>query len=163
MTSQTNHIQNIAHVGATGQVGGHILSSLLSSSHPFNITAITRSSGSSLPTDPKLRVLTYTTPDASFFASAFQGIDALVISLGHTASQDLQSLIVEAAIKAGVKWILPNEWGSDGAHPHMGAGIPINKPKGDIRKLIAEKGAGKTNFISVVNNPWYDFVSSFPL
>jgi hypothetical protein len=153
----TNHIKNVAIIGGTGQVGSRILSSLLAAKC-FNVAAVSRSdSKSSFPNNVKVVKGDY--ESQTFFEQAFAGIEALIITLAVTAPKDLEKRIIDAAIKAGVSWIIPNGFVSDGAHPHMGGKITVNAHKAVLRKQIEQSGNGKTKWISIVNGPWYDFVS----
>ena len=69
------------------------------------------------------------------------------------APPDYQTQLIEAAAAAGVKWILPNEWGSDTAHEGQSAN-PVHAPKAAYRKRIGELGV---SWIAVVTGQWYDF------
>ena len=69
---------------------------------------------------------------------------------------DVQSGIINAAAKAGVPWILPNEWGQDGANAALADAVPLLKPKERYRREIEE--LGRSRWIGAANNPWFDFV-----
>ncbi|KPI45451.1 uncharacterized protein AB675_536 [Cyphellophora attinorum] len=151
----TNQIQNVAIIGGTGQVGSRILSSLLTVKR-FNITAVSRSdSQAAFPENVKVVKGDYNSD--TFLEQALVGIEALIITLAVTAPKDLEKRIIDAAIKAGVTWIIPNGFVSDGAHPHMGGKITVNAHKAVLRRQIEQSGNGKTKWISIVNGPWYDF------
>jgi uncharacterized protein YbjT (DUF2867 family) len=79
------------------------------------VTAITRSdSKSTLPEGVIPKVVDYEKPDT--IVEALKGQEALVITLGAFALSNEVKLI-EAAERAGVQWILPNEWSTyPGAH-----------------------------------------------
>lgn len=79
------------------------------------VTAITRAdSKSELPKEVIPKVVDYEKPET--IVEALKGQDALVITLGVFALSNEVTLI-EAADKAGVHWVLPNEWSSyPGAH-----------------------------------------------
>lgn len=86
--------------------------------------------------------------------SALQGQDALIITLAVTAPHDQQTKLISAAAEAGVSWILPNEWGSDTAHPQFDK-IQAMASKRQYRDQI--QGTGKSAWIGVVNNQWYEY------
>lgn len=83
-----------------------------------------------------------------------KGQDILIITMAIAAPRDQQNKLIEAAAEANVSWILPNEWGSDTAHPAIQRNPTVARklsvPK-DIEKL------GKSNWIGVVNNQWYEW------
>ena len=140
----------------TGQVGTHILNALLDSSR-FTVTAITRSdSSATFPRSVKVAKGNY--EDEDFFVKALGGQDALIIAISFMAPPELQNRLIAAAAKACVPWVLPNEFGSDNAHPIM-SDIPTNGPKKQYRDEIEK--LGKSSWIGIVNNPWYEFVGGF--
>lgn len=69
---------------------------------------------------------------------------------------DVQTKFIHAAAKAQVPWILPNEYGSDGANAELTKAIPILEGKKIYRDLIEE--LGKSSWIGIATNPWIDFV-----
>jgi len=91
------------------------------------ITAITRAGGSSkIPDGVHTAAVDY--DDPSSLVHALAGQDALIITLATTAPPDTQSKLIEAAAKANVRWIMPNEYspqfvsaaGKDiGVHDHV--------------------------------------------
>ena len=122
-----SYLRNVAIVGGSGQVGSHIVESLLASGR-FVITAITRDeSSSSFATSVKVLRGNYNS--AEFFISALQGQDVLIIVPAGTAPKDLQSRIIEAAAQASVSWILPYEFGPDTGNPANADSLPILSAK----------------------------------
>jgi uncharacterized protein YbjT (DUF2867 family) len=145
---------------ATGNLGSIILSSLLSKNR-FSITAITReSSNTSLPTHPSLHVHHGSYDDMEFMSSALANNDILIIALGFMTSIETQFKILGAAAKAGIKWIIPTEFGSDNANPKMRDTVAMNAAKTPIREKIESLGM---KWIGVATNPWFDYVSDIPL
>ena len=53
----------------------------------------------------------------AFLASAFKGIDAVIVTAGTEFIKE-QGVVVEAAAKAGVRRIVPSEFGSVGLSLH---------------------------------------------
>jgi hypothetical protein len=51
--------------------------------------------------------------DHASIVKALQGQECLIISLAVTAPPDTSEKLFRAAAEAGVKWVLPNEWGGD--------------------------------------------------
>lgn len=71
---------------------------------------------------------------------------------------DAQAKLLEAAAKAGVKWILPNEYAGDGANKSMVDGSPAFQPKRQARQHIEElaKTHKDLKWIAVATNPWLE-------
>jgi hypothetical protein len=82
------------------------------------------------------------------------GVDAFVITMSVSAPPDTQAKLVKAAVEAGVKWILPNEFGGTGDREDVGAAIMIGPAKKEIRNLIESLGA---SWIGVGCGFWYEF------
>jgi len=96
-----------------------------------------------------------------FLVSALKGQDMFIIILAFTAPPDMQTKLIEAAAKAGVPWIIPCEFGSDNGNPEMSAAVPMNSAKAQYREKI--EALGKSNWIGIVNNPWFEYVCISPL
>ncbi|KAJ4346401.1 uncharacterized protein N0V89_010330 [Didymosphaeria variabile] len=155
--AQSNHIRNIAIVGATGQLGKHISAALLKNP-TFNITAITRNTNtSSFPPGMTAIPVDYSTP--STLTSALEGQDALIITLSVTAPPDTQSKLIHAAAEAGVPWILPNEYGGD-TDALASNEVGMGSPKQAARKLIEELGV--SSWVGIVSGFWYEYSLSGP-
>lgn len=136
---------------ASGRIGLYILQALVARG-AFQITILTRTG--SLAVAPKgviLKTIDYDVP--ATIVDALSGQDALVITMANTAPAEQQMTLVRAAAEASVRWILPNEWGSDTAHPYNErAGVYCNKQA--VRDCIEE--LGKSRWIAVVSNQWYE-------
>ncbi|KAH7110930.1 hypothetical protein EDB81DRAFT_830981 [Dactylonectria macrodidyma] len=100
-------IKNVTVVGATGNVGPHIISALLERS--FQVTALTRTTSSHTFPPRVTEIKTDYTP--SSLERAFQGQDAVICTLGY-GGLEKQLDLVDAAEKAGVKRFIPSEFGS---------------------------------------------------
>ena len=73
-----------------------------------------------------------------------------------------QATLIEAAAKAGVKWILPTEYAGDGLNEAMVEGVPLFHPKRDARQQVEDlsKTHEGLKWIGVATGPWMEFVSS---
>lgn len=121
----------------------------------FNLTAISRED-SSASFASKITVKKGDYTSSEFLESALKGQDVLIITLPDTADIDLQANFIKAATTMGVPWILPNEYGSDAANEEVSNAIVF---VGSKKKYIAQiEELGKSSWIGVVNNPWFDFV-----
>lgn len=144
--------RKIAIVGGSGTIGTRTLSALLAK-NIHTITAISRTdSDATFPSNVIVKKGSY--EDEEFLVSSLKGQDVLILQFGAQA-MDLQDPLIKAAAKAGVKYILPTEFGSDPAAKQMVKENPMLQPKAERRKLIEELGVG--SWIAVTNNPWFDW------
>ncbi|KAF7178212.1 hypothetical protein CNMCM7691_006884 [Aspergillus felis] len=129
-------LENIAIVGASGNLGGLSLPVLLKSK--LNLTAVIRETSSTkfpgsvkiVKSDVKLGLL----------IEAFIGQDAVISMLPITALGD-QDVVIEAAIAAGVKRYIPSEYGSDSTTFFQGlTGLDLTT------KTVTLVDGGKTRF-----------------
>ncbi|PVH69701.1 putative isoflavone reductase family protein [Cadophora sp. DSE1049] len=151
-----NHIKNVALVGAGGTLGSHILTSLLATGK-HHITILTRpESTSTFPSHPSLTTkhIDYTSP--SSLTTALTGQDILIITMSVTAPPTQEESLIRAAATAGVKYIMPNEWGHDFSHEGLAADTPLLGPKlAKNRKLIEHLGVSK--WVTVTGGFWYEY------
>lgn len=72
----------------------------------------------------------------------------------------IQLQLIDAAADAGIKWILPTEYGSDNSNKALNEMVPLSAMKAEPRQRIED--AAKTHpglsWIGVVTNPWFDYV-----
>lgn len=146
--------KKLIHIQASGRVGGEILKSLLQCDI-FNVTALSRQD-STATFAPGVTVKKGDYKSSEFLESAFEGQDVLIITLAGTTSPAVQSDLIKAAAKAGVPWILPNEYGQDGANAELVDAVFILKGKAKHRKEIEELGV--SSWIGIASNLWFDYV-----
>lgn len=96
---------------------------------------------------------------SEFLESALQGQDVLIITLHVLTSPDIQTNFIRAAAKAGVPWILPNEYGQDGDNFELSKAVSILASKKRYRDLIEELGV--SSWIGIASNLWIDYVRIF--
>ncbi|KAH8731927.1 hypothetical protein GQ44DRAFT_698209 [Phaeosphaeriaceae sp. PMI808] len=150
MSSQQG--RKIAMVGAAGTIGSVTLSALLEQ-NIHTITAITRTeSTSTFPSNVTVKKGSYADP--SFLASVLSGQDVLIIQVGYMPEAMASQIpLIEAAAAAGVRWVLPTEFGSD-PFSQIAIDFPMTGEKKAYRDLIEAKGM---KWVAVVNNPWFDW------
>lgn len=142
--------RNIAMVGASGNIGSRTLAAILETG-VHTVTAISRGeSNTTFPAGVAVKKGDYA--DEPFLVNAMQKQDVLVIQLGFMATGQ-QIPLIHAAAKAGVKYVLPTEFGSDPYAPFAKA-FPMLAEKKKYRDLVEELGM---SWIAVVNNPWFDW------
>ena len=134
----------VAVLGATGQVGTPLAHGLLANGH--KVVAITR--GRSARNEAKLRALEELGAELAFcedlsdvdgLAPLLEGCEVLVASVAaeETFLVEVQPKVLEAAIKAGVKRFVPNEFGAHTQGLPMGAGVVFDHKKRFQEKLFA--------------------------
>ncbi|KAH8890511.1 isoflavone reductase [Thozetella sp. PMI_491] len=101
-------IKNVAVIGASGSVGKEVVKALLAAG--FNVTAVTReSSTSTFPSGVAVRKADEASVPS--LTAAFAGQDAVVSTVGTVAALSSQNPIADAAVAAGVKRLIPSEFG----------------------------------------------------
>jgi hypothetical protein len=153
--SKSNRLKNIAIVGASGNVGSHIVSALVERNE-CNITAIARTdSKGSFHKDIKIARVDYEKPDT--LVAALQGHDALIITMSVFAPPGTQAKIIRAAAAAGVTWIMPNEFGM--YNTDEAQNDTIGPGKAEDRALIESSGMSWTGLTCGF---WYEHSLSGP-
>ncbi|RDW70340.1 hypothetical protein BP5796_08737 [Coleophoma crateriformis] len=149
-----NHIKNIAVVGAGGNVGSYIVAALLANGL-HTITALTRPGSTSvLPPGITTKHIDYTSQPS--LVSALQGQDALIITMAATAPPDQEAALIRAAAEAGVRWVMPNEWGQDSSHPGLRQDLAILTARLEkTRQLIEELGV--SHWLVIPSGFWYEY------
>ncbi|KAK1975471.1 hypothetical protein LZ30DRAFT_754103 [Colletotrichum cereale] len=144
--------RKIAIVGASGNIGGLTLNALREKSI-HTITAVTRAASSAtFPADVIVKAGDYV--DEAFLAEAFRGQDVVVLQLSFDSFMAGQAPLIRAAAAAGVKWVLPTEFGSDTAPSKLLDASPFVAAKKQFRDLAEALGM---SWVAVVNNPWFDW------
>ena len=146
-------ITKVAIAGATGNLGPAILQELISAG--FDVTVFTRQSSShAFPSGVKVAKVDY--DSAQSLTSALQGQDALVSVISHLAT-GIQAKLVDAAVAAGVKRIIPSDYGCDITLP-QNKNFPGYAEKLDILKRIKEGISGtQTTWTSLNVGPFLDW------
>lgn len=96
-----------------GSLGKVLVQELLASSQPeFHITALVRPSSTYTAPSPRIKVVKQDLTDHSAMVSTLYGIEAVIMTQG--VDPDLEpttKAVVEAAIQAGVKMVMPSDYG----------------------------------------------------
>ena len=117
------------------------------------VTAITRAdSTTKIPEGVAVKKVNYDDQDS--LVQALQGQDALLITMGVTAPPEQETKLIDAAAKANVRWILPNEWGADGSNEQLGKDNMLGPRKAEGRKHIESLGQ---SWIGIACNFWYEY------
>jgi len=156
--STTTSYKKIALAGGTGSLGSPVLAALIAAN--FSITLLTRDGSTSKPYIPQGADVTIKPVDYTSSASlkaALAGNDALVITVTSSAISS-QITLIDAAIDAGVKRIIPSEFGSDTYNPNSRK-LPVYGDKVAVQEHLAEKAAQNpdVSYTVLMNNAFYDW------
>ena len=147
-----SRLRNVAIFGASGQVGKHIFNALLKADN-LKVTVVTRTvSTASFPNEVNISKGDF--ESKSFLTAALTGMDAVVITLAHSASPGLQTRIIEAAADASVPFVVLNEFGGDNSNETFQK-IPVNVGKAPYYGQV--EALGKSAWIGFVTNPWFEY------
>jgi hypothetical protein len=98
--------------------------SALRADSTFNVTVLSRAdSAATFSSDVKMIKADYSNKDA--LVKAFTGQDVVISAVGAAAHHEpihgdmanFDKIVIDAALQAGVKWIIPTEFGPDTSHP----------------------------------------------
>ncbi|KAH7230345.1 hypothetical protein MRS44_011971 [Fusarium solani] len=128
-------IKNVAIAGASGALGSIVFKKFTEAGQ-FNIRVLKRAgSESSFPAGTEVVEVDYSSFDS--LVAAFQGQDAIISTLSSLAI-DAQSALIDAAVAAGVKRLIPSEFGSNLDEPSVRA-LPVFVQKVKVQDIIKEK------------------------
>ncbi|KAK1807434.1 hypothetical protein LTR12_018217 [Friedmanniomyces endolithicus] len=113
------HFENVAIIGAGGRIGSVMAEDLLKQGK-HKVTAITRPESTSKLPDGLHDVKKLEYNDHASLVKAFKGQDIVLIPMNVLAPNDSQEKLIDAAVEAGVRYIMPNEWGGDYSDEELG-------------------------------------------
>ncbi|TAQ89265.1 hypothetical protein B7494_g2402 [Chlorociboria aeruginascens] len=159
-------IKNVAVLGGSGPLSESIIPILLKSG--FIVTVITRPGGhgytapadySSGPQAVRIKEASY--DDGPGLIAALNGQDALIEAFNRAALVH-QRTIVRAALAAGIKHLITNEFGLDTFNLNV-AEYPPGQPKAYAQRVLEEELHTAAEPVSltwtgIINGVWYDFV-----
>lgn len=154
MSTPTPTIKTIALAGASGTFGTTLLTALFSAN--FTVTALTRP-GTTHTFPSGVRAVPVDYSSVSDLTSALQGQDALISTLGY-AGMLSQTTLIDAAVAAGVKRIIPSEYGSDPNNANARA-LPVFGHKVAVEQHLKAAVAANpsTTYTLVCNNEFFDW------
>ncbi|KAI1636145.1 NAD(P)-binding protein [Biscogniauxia mediterranea] len=143
----------VAVAGATGRVGPEVIKALLAGG--FQVTVFTRGTSSeALPSTVAIKTVDYNSLES--LTDALRGHDAVVSLLLPTAVETSQKVLLNAAIKAGVKRFLPSEYGADSQN-EKNSQLPYFVPKRSFVQVLKEEAAaGNVEYTLVSTGPFLD-------
>ena len=133
-------IENVAIIGAGGHVGSFIVDALVEQGK-HKITAITRTDSKATMPSGLAAMKTVDYSNHKSLVEALKGQDMLIITLGVMAKPDTQQKLVDACKDAGVKYVMPNEWGQNPAlNEQMGKDVMLGTGRQEVRAYIEKVG-----------------------
>ncbi|RJE22315.1 NmrA-like family [Aspergillus sclerotialis] len=147
-----NAIERVAIVGAGGTIGSHLVAALLKTGK-HTVTALSRQDSSNkLPGGVLVARVNY--DDEASIVAALQGQQFFIITMAPTAPRGTHSKLVQAAAKAGVPYVMPNEYAGDIEHIKLGQDIMLGPVAKANRDEIERLGM---QWITVCCGFWYDY------
>ncbi|KAJ8097635.1 hypothetical protein POJ06DRAFT_261957 [Lipomyces tetrasporus] len=154
-----SEIKSVAIAGASGSLGPHVLKALVDAN--FQVTVLTRSKKQGA-FDASVKVVEVDFTSVESLTAALKGIDGLVSTMAAAAIEN-QTVLIDAAIAAGVKRFMPSEYGSCTTSPKLEA-LPIYAPMFKIRQYLQEKAkAGKLTWTVLACGAFLDFLFGGPM
>ncbi|KAH7273466.1 hypothetical protein B0J15DRAFT_477197 [Fusarium solani] len=151
--------RNVALLGATGTLGSHILTALKGAG--FSVTAIQRKdSTKAVPQGIKSVKVDLANKDD--LVSAFRGQDAVVSAVPNPALLT-EKIMIDAAIEASVKRIIPSEYSTNLESP-LSRKLPIVTEKAKIREYLTSvisSTDSPTTWTSINNGPFFEMCLRF--
>ena len=146
-------IKTVAVAGAAGSLGGPLVKELLDAG--FSVTALTRpDSKQTFPASVKVAKVDYN--DVESLTATLKGHDALVSTIA-TAAITQQENLIDASIAAGIKRLIPSEFGCD-LSIAKNRQLPVYGQKVQIQEEIERKCRGTTTtYTFVFNNVFFDW------
>lgn len=144
----------VAQLGAGGNIGTPVLNALVSS-NKFDLTVVARKqSNVQVPSSVKLVKVDY--DNHSELVDALRGQEAIVITLGDLSTLEKNSkAIIDAAIEAGVKRVIPSDFGNDlGREP--GSTRPVFSAKLNVIKYLVEHET-QIEHTEIATGPFFDW------
>ncbi|KIM27202.1 hypothetical protein M408DRAFT_9390 [Serendipita vermifera MAFF 305830] len=143
-----------AVIGARGNLGKHFMQSLLASSEPkFQIIVLARASSGYAPPADHVEVFKQDLTDHTMMVNSLRGADVLVLMQGMDRDfVTVSKAAIEAAIEAGVKMVIPSDYG--GHHtPTQATAFPFQPQVNQFVKEKAEEG--KITYTIVKNGTFF--------
>ncbi|KAH8663394.1 hypothetical protein BGZ60DRAFT_489972 [Tricladium varicosporioides] len=149
-----SEIKSVAIAGASGTLGLHVLKALVDAN--FQVTVLTRSKKPGAY-DARVTVVEVDFTSVESLTASLKGIDALVSTVAGTVIES-QTVLIDAAIAAGVKRFIPSEYGSCTTNPKLES-MPIYAPMFKIKQYLQEKAkAGQLTWTVLACGAFLDFL-----
>lgn len=127
----------------------------------FQVTVLTRSKKPGTY-DASVKVIEVDFTSVESLTAALEGIEALVSTVTTTAIES-QTVLIDAAVAAGVRRFIPSEYGSCTTNPKVAA-IPLYAPMFKIKQYLEKQAtAGNLSWTVLACGAFLEFVFGGPL
>ncbi|CAK48391.1 hypothetical protein CBS115989_6344 [Aspergillus niger] len=152
------NIETVAIAGASGTLGPHVFQALVNAG--FRVSILTRSNKPGAYAS-NINVFEVDFNSVESLTTALKGVDAVVSTVGGEAV-DNQTVLIDAAIAAGVKRFIPSEFGNVTTNPKVEK-FPVYSSVFKIRNYLQEKAAaGKLSWTVLACGAFLDLVLNTP-
>ncbi|GFF34227.1 isoflavone reductase [Aspergillus udagawae] len=152
-------IETVAIAGASGTLGPYVFQALVNAG--FRVSILTRSRKPGAYAS-NINVFEVDFNSVKSLTAALEGVDAVVSTVGG-AAVDNQTVLIDAAIAAGVKRFIPSEYGSVTTNPKL-ENFPFYSSMFKIRKYLQEKAAaGELSWTVLACGAFLDSVLNTPI
>lgn len=151
-------LQNAIIVGATGNLGPHLVS-IFDTDPQFNVSILSRTSSDCSQFPPHIpvhRVEDYNTSESKL-VEILTGQDVIISVIAAQALLH-QKAIIDAALKAGVKHFVPSEYGHDTRNEQARRLLPpfFVAHKRQIVEYLQSKEAEGLKWTAIVTGPFFE-------
>ncbi|PVH74502.1 NAD(P)-binding protein [Cadophora sp. DSE1049] len=154
-----SEIKSVAIAGASGTLGPHVLKALVDAN--FQVTVLTRSKKPGAY-DASVTAVEVDFTSVESLTAALKDIDGLVSTVGAAAVEN-QTILIDAAIAAGVKRFIPSEYGVCTTSPKVEA-LPLYAPMFKIKQYLKEKARlGKLTWTILACGAFLDMMFGGPI
>ncbi|KAI2833265.1 hypothetical protein CBS147323_8254 [Aspergillus niger] len=151
-------IETVAIAGASGTLGPHVFQALVNAG--FQVSILTRSNKPGAYAS-NINVFEVDFNSVESLTTALKGVDAVVSTVGGAAVGN-QTVLIDAAIAAGVKRFIPSEFGNVTTNPKVEK-FPVYSSVFKIRNYLQEKAAaGKLSWTVLACGAFLDLVLNTP-
>ncbi|KAL0941132.1 isoflavone reductase family protein (NmrA-like family protein) [Colletotrichum truncatum] len=156
----SSKITNVLVVGANGNVGKSAIKALLD--EKFNVSGLTRDSSTAVLPEGVKHLKTDFSEES--LVEAFTNQDAVISTISGIqpgGSLTIQNVLVDVAIKAGVKIFVPSEYGIDTSDPSASKFIPFLSDKIETLNYLKER-EDKISWTALVTGAMFDWGLNIP-
>ncbi|PSN58922.1 NAD(P)-binding protein [Corynespora cassiicola Philippines] len=143
---------NLKSVAASGNLGQAIVPFLVRAN--FNVLAICRPNSKALFSENIKTIKTEY--DLGPLTESLEGQDVVLCVLDPTALA-AETVVIDAATDAGVKWFIHSEFGHNTADERVLSSLPFLKGKVEIITKLEGKKASGLNWVGVVTGLFFDW------
>ncbi|CAG8898783.1 unnamed protein product [Penicillium egyptiacum] len=149
----SRQIKNVVLAGATGALGSHILTGLVSHGG-FNLTILTRNAAGTLPVGATAKVVDFSSVTA--LAAALQGQDAVVDAIS-SPDPSVSMRLIDAAVTAGVYRYIAPEFSGDPKND-KGRALPVFGGKKQIYEHLQKVASeDRITWTAISNGAFLDW------